>query len=287
MLLILPNAPHVACVSASTFVRFLGRARRRTAAARTAPDRHLHYQRCVSACGAPARGGMPAAFLPKLDSSTFSVLPLDDVWSATDTSQGLVVRLQSHKPKTFADASLAMGHDVGFLDRTPPRKVHPQHVAGDRGSQPPDKQLRGQGLRIRGRDRAAPALLVRELYAQGPPVELRPGHGQRFDSGVARTKLDERIGRGALSTDKADVGDGAKWAKIARSMSPCMAGLRLATWIVDIFLVMFGSTVYCCAAALLRGSWEAPAVKAGGSGTRDAYCRRRQEKDDGLLLATF
>ena len=101
-----------------------------------------------------------------------------------------------------------MGHHVGLLDRPPPRKVHPQHVAGDRGSQATNKQLRGQGLRIRGRDRAAPALLVRELYAQGPPVELRPGHGQRFDGGVARTKLDERIGRGALSTDKADVGDG-------------------------------------------------------------------------------
>ena len=78
------------------------------------------------------------------------------------------------------------------------------------GANPPTNNSADKACGFAGRDRAAPALLVRELYAQGPPVELRPGHGQRFDGGVARTKLDERIGRGALSTDKADVGDGTE-----------------------------------------------------------------------------
>ena len=191
---------------------------------------------------------MPAAFLPKLDSSDVQRPALDDVWSATDTSQRLVVGLQSNKPKALLTP--VWRWVMTFASCTAPHsgKVHPQHVAGDRGSQPPNKQLRGQGLRIRGRDRAAPALLVRELYAQGPPVEFRPGHGQRFDSCVARTKLDERIGRGALSTDKADVGDGAEVGEDAPQHVAVDGGAQVGDVDRGHF---FGSTVYwCCGGAL-------------------------------------
>ena len=47
---------------------------------------------------------------------------------------------------------------------------------------------------------------------------------------------------------------GPKWAKMDRSMSPWMAGLRLATWIVDIFY-WFGSAVwfYCLALLIFCG----------------------------------
>ena len=52
---------------------------------------------------------------------------------------------------------------------------------------------------------------------------------------------------------------GPKWAKMLRSMSPWMAGLRLATWIVDIFLVLRSTGA---AAALLRCSCGALALLA-------------------------
>ncbi len=71
---------------------------------------------------------------------------------------------------------------------------------------------------------------------------------------------------------------GPKWAKIDLNMSPWIAGLKLATWIVDIFVWFYGLLVLLAAAVLLRprrGSWKL-LLKANSA--RDAYCRETSRK---------